>query len=419
MALFLGSSDLSMTEIPRFLLKNHVTEGDARAVASRTVTTDPEGAFRIDSLRPGAYKLQIRDTDQITFLDGLQPDYSEALPQPVGYSARIWPPGNLNPGSAITLNSGSVYDFGKIDIDRHPLGRIRARVLGPPCAEDDAYLLQLSSGAIHRGATAPCDGFTIEKMPGGEYRLQAWRDADEPADKVYGSASVVVSEGADLELQLPVSKPLRVTGTVSCDCAGANPVKSGSLRITISPAGQENSGYLRAGTGQVTAEGSFEALAPPSEHWEILGLGKGYYIASIQYNGADVSTPFSPNLYGGSHNLKVVFSDKTSTVQGSVTTRDSEPANGIVLIAPWPLRPATGVLSARSAWQYEVAQIDTSGRYAFTGLAPGTYRIIALDRPAFNISQTLEAGVELTLSAGEVKSYSLELRTGSRATYSF
>lgn len=100
----------------------------------------------------------------------------------------------------------------------------------------------------------------------------------------------------------------------------------------------------------------------------------GFSIAKILYNGSDVAPAFTPDPYAASQSLRIVLSDRPSSVSGTVRKDLTADPGAHVVLARWPL--SLGVHGDPFSIN---ATAGTDGTFQVGALGPGTYRAAALD----------------------------------------
>ena len=168
------------------------------------------------------------------------------------------------------------------------------------------------------------------------------------------------------------------------------------------PAGTEEPIELKP--GMKLPPGYYEvAPQPPATHWvEEVNLG---------YSRTRADEDTHPDWFLTRHTprrgavLNVTLAGPAAAVRGQVTDQD-KPVAGVVVFL-WPDQPAT----RRSIGGPRRVQTGADGRFEFTGLAPGSYRLIA-SYELISVDEDMLATMpaqSLSLGAGQNGSVSLTL----------
>jgi hypothetical protein len=103
----------------------------------------------------------------------------------------------------------------------------------------------------------------------------------------------------------------------------------------------------------------------------VSGVKAGYYVKEIRYNGIaeDGLVPLDRSALA--HSLTILLDDKPASVSGVVMEGDKSVSKPFLLLAKWP--PPNGLnLSVQTATG------DGQGKFQFSNLPPGEYRVVAL-----------------------------------------
>ncbi len=109
------------------------------------------------------------------------------------------------------------------------------------------------------------------------------------------------------------------------------------------------------------------------------------------------------------HNLEVVLDDKPAAISGVVGESDHRAANAAVVAFKCPITDAAYRKPSR-------AVTNNEGRFQIGGLAPGTYRLFAVERAMVSdldnfyvLDRILKGAKEVTLDVNGFQDVTLEL----------
>jgi hypothetical protein len=164
-----------------------------------------------------------------------------------------------------------------------------------------------------------------------------------------------------------------------------------------------------ASPGAVAADATFTLKNLPSAPHDlsVVGLPGNYYVKEIRYNG--VASPDGlvrvakgiPN-----QSVEIVLDDKAGTINGSVHDGEKPASNPVIVMVKWPFSEGDVPLSRDGLVG------DKDGRFQISGLAPGEYRVMALNkivRVTELSNQLLMRAEKVTLERGSLKDVSLKL----------
>ncbi|MCX5746160.1 MAG: carboxypeptidase-like regulatory domain-containing protein [Proteobacteria bacterium] len=300
--------------------------------STRTVTTTPDGKFRIAGLRPGAYDLGASATHMI------------------GRASR----------TPTRLGLGVAEQVTDVQILVATMPAIHGKVVD----ERDAPLAGASVMAFTNGggadrATSAADGtFTIAGLPPGRWVLMARSDTTLPS----GTA---IAELADQDVDgviVHVHTAAKVTGHVE-------PRQACAVRVDLAGAGMRDGAMpMLVPPVQTASDGTF-TLSPMSP-------GKTT-IAAQCASGDEGSVAVDVVADGPELVVKVVAG---GSIAGRITDQDGKPVVGGTVAASRQTGTEHLIISNGRMTSGVQARTDATGAYEIRGLTEGAYRLVVLDR---------------------------------------
>ncbi len=161
--------------------------------------------------------------------------------------------------------------------------------------------------------------------------------------------------------------------------------------------------------GRAAEDGAFRIvnIVPGEYRIATSGLPPGLYVKEIRYNGGRVEGTVTLNGSAMAQQFVVELGDRPAAVTGIVKQGD-DPADGAwVILEKWPSQ-------AGNYWNRRPVAADENGKFQFTGLAPGEYRVIAvaredrmrLEEPGV-WERLVSGGQKVTLDAGGFQNLTL------------
>ncbi len=409
--------------------------GDWHFVAAGAVTTDDGGRYRIHGLEPGEYivttptaQLNAGVPDERLAAGGVPLTDSPDLAYPtLYYSATRHSLLSL----PILIGSGEVRYAVNFRWSPVPAHSVSGRLVGQamPSGVHVVRLVPVDTREIGIASeaaitiAAPDGSFLFERVPAGEYRLEAGgafgppriveayfpEDVGQPSHTHWGTASVMVLDDDvhGLEVEMRIGRP--ASGTVSAPAG----IEWSRVSIAIVPA---VSGLSRA-TAPRVVNGDFQTspLVPGDYDVRVTGLPPGLYLEGISVNGQDALD--EPARLGGSDDsdISITLTSHPTTIAGAVRDARMQPASGAaILVLP----------AAASRWspnRTRQARASMNGQFAITGLPPGDYLIVAIDdalaegwQDERSIAQLRTLGTRLSLKGQDTRTLQLRLSTLKR-----
>ena len=120
-------------------------------------------------------------------------------------------------------------------------------------------------------------------------------------------------------------------------------------------------------------EFKFEAQLRPDRHYyaRALNLPEDYYLKSVAISGHEMP-PDDVLVSGTRGDMELTFSAAGAQVEGVLYDSKGEPTRGSVLLAPDVPQPGPPDL-------YHRTSADSKGKFTLHGVAPGSYRLVALE----------------------------------------
>ena len=382
---------------PTGTITGRVLDGDGKPVESVQVmaesggsgrrggVTDDRGMYRIGGLHPGKYRVKAVPQEM-----PVPPEIRTDNTVEVHYSA-TYHPSALDAKSATRVLVGAATDVPGVDIHMVRTGilHVSGKVAGLPPGAQNAGVSLRSQGGGGNGAMVRQDGsFEIWRPAPGKYTVQA---TYHNSGAQLSSAPVEIEVGdSDVEnIVLQLMAPEDIHGQVDfLDEEARNspqpnqpPAPPGAPTVTptVTPRRppQPQRISLRgtdfrqsAQPGEIADDGSFTLLKVPPGKYHLSILGSRVYVQSVQLGqiAMEGATLDLRNGSGGA-TLGVRVASATGVVQGTVRDEKGPVAGARVLLGE-----ETGDRVNPS-----IAMAKEDGTYTFTGVAPGKYKIFAMD----------------------------------------
>ncbi|HXB67277.1 MAG TPA: carboxypeptidase regulatory-like domain-containing protein [Candidatus Acidoferrales bacterium] len=359
----------------------------------RGAVTDDRGMYRIGGLHPGKYRVRALPQELPA-----PPEIRTDNTVEVHYSA-TYHPGALDAKSATRVLVGAATDVPGIDIHmvRTAILHVGGKVAGmPPGAQNVSVVLRSQSGGGNGALVRPDGSFEVWRPVPGKYTVQA---------NYYNSGAQLSSAPVEIEIRdsdvenitLQLMAPEDIHGQVDfldeevrnapqpnqrpAQPAGQSaPPGAPATTPTVTPQRPPQQRiYLRgadfsqgAAPAEIADDGAFTLLKVPPGKYRLSIFGSTGYVQSTQL-GPTAMEGATLDLRNGSGGapLRVRVAAATGVVQGTV--RDEK----------GPVAGARVVLDEETADRVNpnFAITKEDGTYAFTGVAPGKYKIFTVDDP--------------------------------------
>jgi Carboxypeptidase regulatory-like domain len=416
------------------LLRASRNLGERVLVNYRGSNSNDRGEYKISSIDPGDYYVLCKPNVQ-RFGVGITPEI--LVQQYFG--------GGRDPKDAMLLSvrGGEVLNGIDFHLMTEHAAKITGRVVGVPQLElpeiptaqpngrvvanglirvtrpgqGQQIMLELSpadtnqpSFTQNRGIAGPDYQFELPDLAPGRYRLQASVRAKE---KMYYASQIVDAGPGTTDVILTMAAGVDIKGHLTSE----GPRARSADNFTVALAPPPNSGRSREQhSAHVGKEGNFTIENVPPGEWMLNinpGAGSPNLGSSIQ--GApnvaaanqgtamfDKSVRLGDKDYlfkrleipaGLDAPLNIVISSNTSIVEGEVDAGDADSKRAAIILGP------VGALHNLTRFYYGVLADDT-GKFKINGVAPGRYKIFALEKIAVASYRNPES-VELLDALGE------------------
>jgi hypothetical protein len=256
---------------------------------------------------------------------------------------------------------------------------IAGTVTGIPANPDPSLSVTVLLSAIsetssytHGFPVGPEGRFTLPGLTPGRYRLVA--RIQSPEGVVLQSAAIEVRpENADENgVTMPLQEGETVSGTLEIEADSAKTAPPEKLVVRLESTSGMYDGRIRS--AEVGEKGAFhlDQVFPDKLRVRVMPMPENAYIKSIKIGGAEAPGGLLDLSHGAAGaTLGITLSRNGGQVEGTVLGEDGEPLSGsltLVILAATPdnigeeiIRPAAG------------------GKFKFTGIHPGKYRLLAVD----------------------------------------
>lgn len=405
------------------------SHGRPIAFPAGAATTDIEGRFTITGLQPGKYIVRVwshlysqaegqaRPEACEHGLERISTNFSEDDLKTVDwdYEPSWWPGGaGLDSAYPMLLTSGTSLSFGDVLARKKPAYSVRVSVASTCGPKDtvkwDVVPLTVAQTFSEAGS-APCGkDILLRGLLPGRYRLEAAMLGGTRETREKGSAGFEVVD-KNISVSVPIARGIDIDGKiVLADGAGKPDFKTIGLRL--SPIGWAPFGGEEV--NPISTEGRYRIVnvAARDQRLFVDGLANPYYVKQVLYNSHPLSDNVLPvDAYAMAHGLEIVIDDKPATLSGTATQSDNPVAQPYVVLVRWPANTLDPYFSEISTTG------DDNGRFQFSGLAPGEYRLFAvlgsakyrLEEPHV-LDRLLGDAAKVTLSERNAQNVTCELK---------
>ena len=371
--------------------------------------TNDLGDFRLYGISPGDYYLSADASNRVV---GPPPDTGE----PPIYASTYFP-GTTDPAEAQRLSIETGETISDVIVVLVPTRK--ARISGTAVDSQgrpmsgQVHLMPrhfIGSGRIAGSPIGPDGSFTIERVTPGTYMLNVNGASEELA-----ITEITVADTNLDGVRVVGTRAVTATGRVIVDPAAAASIRPGTLEIF--PTSVEAGAIMFGGLVRpvrLNPDLTFELKAWPGKtRLMVTNTPPGWTLRSVRYRGVDV-TDNGIELKPGESiaDVEIELTDKLTHVVGQVTNgRRQLVTDYWVLVFP----------QDRDRWKPGLRYIqsgrpDQNGRFRISGLPPGDYDLVALDRlddavardPEF-LERVRTAASSFTIIEGETKTFDLRL----------
>ncbi len=251
------------------------------------------------------------------------------------------------------------------------------------------------------GASGPDYRFELPGIASGRYRVQA---TVRVKDKTYYASQIFDASPGTNDLVLTMAPAVAVKGHLKVEGPAVNPPES--FTVALAPPG--SGPRLQPYTSKVAADGSFAIEDVPPGEW-LLNINPnpgGMFDKSVRLGDKDFVFKRIEIPPGLDTPLNIVISSNAATVEGEIDGGGAG-AGGDVKRAGILLEPI-GQWHTFARFYYSAIADDT-GKFKLNGIAPGKYKIFALEKIATANYRTPESG-ELLDALGQ----ELEVAEGAK-----
>ena len=368
-------SDLKLKMVPQGVIAGRVVDASGNPVEHVTVEawrgprmqsdqpTQENGEFRLSGLRAGKYLLRAvppggSGPPEIR-TDGTREEY---------YQPTYYPRSATEEGAgAVEARAGAEVTGLEFRLARSPIVCVRGEVTGLPPGVIDAQIRWSDSLSSH-DSRARGGQFTLWRLPPGKIRLEAF------ATDSQGRLRIAAPEDIDLgtsdldHVELTLMLPFDITGAIAWDGdAPAGNTNPAILRLNPIRSGDDSP------TSKAGADGTFRLSEVDPDRYRVTveGMPAGVYVKTLRLGAAEMPGRILDVRHGtGGAPLTVTLSTAGAQVSGVVHSGQAASSD----------TPVALVAEAAGGFPHiQTTRTGPDGSYIFRSLAPGAYRIFALD----------------------------------------
>ncbi|SPF53072.1 exported hypothetical protein [Candidatus Sulfopaludibacter sp. SbA4] len=374
--------------------------GQERWTDGHGYQTNDRGEFRVYDMEPGKYcvlavpppSARACCTPEAAAAEikhaatALLPTYYPSAPD-LAAAARVdLPPGQELSNIRITLREGRVYHVrGKVTGGTPPPKGLTI-MLYPrdyPVSAGPEMFTVLSERLGNPRAVTPDGKFDLADVEPGPYEVAAIPSARDRG--TLGRAEIVVKDQDANDVVLPLNALVKLSVAVRVEGAEAADLSGGFMLWPLDSRLHKTAG----GSLDVSGHAQINDIVPGQYRPRISIKPKDVYIKSLRLRSAAGSNDvlesgLDLNESSSAGTLEMLLSADGGTVSGMVRKGDAPaPSRQLYLLPDIP--------NSERSPNFKVVMSDGDGRFAFTGVAPGDYRLYAWEDITAGVSLELDA----------------------------
>jgi hypothetical protein len=434
------------------ILAYQYQQGNRQLVPAGNAQTDDRGVYRVWGLNPGDYYVSANPPQNLNVPPGPQANGAPGRgggfgagggrggrggafgpaaaadaaddPAQVGYAPTYYP-GVASVAEARPITLGLSAEMTGIDFNVLLVrtSRISGRVSNPDGTPASNGMVTLSpegqaggrgggpTGGNFGGRTLGDGHFSIANVPPGRYTLRVRADVARVPE--FGITPIAVAGGDIADVNVVLSPAGSIAGAIVLQNT-----QSGSppdlTQFRISTPADDFTGIGPNGNARVDRTGAFTMSGvAPGQHLLRAQAPRGWTLKSVMVDGREsVDTPFEVKPSQNVTGVTVIFTDKITEVDGTVSDPQGTPITDYTVLA----FPDDQTLWRAQARQIMTTRPDQNGTFQIKGLPPGQYYLAVVDPsqqgewfdPAF-LDQQRAGAKRLSLVEGDVKTQDFKI----------
>jgi protocatechuate 3,4-dioxygenase beta subunit len=380
------------------VLRQQYVRGQKQLSPAGSDQSDDRGQYRVFGLPPGDYFVSATAGGIEQAVRQAIGDFGGAQQTETSGYAPTYYAGVTSASDATRVKLAAAQEVSGVDfqIQVVPFAIVKGVVVGGTATVllvSDEGGAAGSPGALGRGgrggfgamlggglrAVTRSDGtFSIPNVTPGKYTIIARADGGPNAAPRTAMQSLVVS-GEEVNVALTPAPGVQLGGTITFEAAG-NPPADGYAAFRVIPVPVGPIAGIQGGRGgrlgDVSQNGQFTINDVMPGIYMLRGTApRGWTMKAVYLDGREVTdTPLevkSENVTG----LNVIFSDRISSLAGSVRDVRGTPISDVAVIA----FPADERLWSPQSRQIVTARTDRAGAYKLSSIPAGDYLVVAVD----------------------------------------
>jgi TonB family protein len=275
---------------------------------------------------------------------------------------------DLKAASMVTVSAGLDVTGVNMKLKKSPVYHVRGTVAGG----SGPFTVFLKDGATQNILAQTSNGkFDGSGVAPGDYLIGGVASDG----RMLPFTPLRVSD-RDADISLSMLPSEKITGRVKLMEAtqGASQISLKGIQLTLTPATEDN--YGQPPTAMSGDDGSFAIPNVSAGKYVVSlnGLPAGCYWKSRTLGGQDVSDTHAFDFSGGAGGatFEIGISTAAANVTLTVSIEKNESPQTVLMVLPDPPQPGHN-------WLYKRAPANAQGRYTFSGLPPGNYRVFATE----------------------------------------
>jgi hypothetical protein len=424
------------------VLRQQYVRGEKQLTPAGADQSDDRGQYRVFGLPPGEYFVSASAA-------GIEQVVRQALGDPSGVQqpdasgyAPTYYPGVTSASDATRLKVAAAQEITGVDfqIQIVPFATVKGVVAGGSATVllipeegggaslgpfGGAFAALAGRGGLGRGgplgggmrAATRSDGtFSIPNVTPGKYTIVARADGG-PNGSSRTAVQQLVVAGAEVNVALTPSPGVQLGGTITLEAAGAPP-SNGFTSFRVMPVALGGAAAVAiAGRGGRPGEpgqsGQFTINDVAAGVYMIRASApRGWAVKSVYLDGREITDQPIEVKSEPVTGLNVIFTDKISSVKGTVRDSRGNPAGDVTVI----VFPSDDRLWFAQSRRIVTSRTDAAGAYQLSAVPSGEYLIVAVEDvdqgewfdPSY-LDQIRSRAVKVRIEEGDQRTQDLKL----------